>query len=33
MKHYPYAPGESYPTDTALARYRREYNTRVQGRR
>jgi tetratricopeptide (TPR) repeat protein len=29
IKTYPYAPGESYPTDSAHSRYRREYNTRV----
>ena len=29
IKQYPYAPGESYPTDSAHQRYRREYNTRV----
>ena len=29
MKEYPYAPGESYPTDSAHQRFVREYNTRV----
>ena len=29
MKEYPYAPGESYPTDSAHQRFTREYNTRV----
>jgi hypothetical protein len=29
MRRYPYAPGESYPTDAAHQRYRREYNTRL----
>jgi hypothetical protein len=29
IKSYPYAPGESYPSDSAHARYLREYNTRV----
>jgi hypothetical protein len=29
MKEYPYAPGESYPTDSAHAQFMREYNTRV----
>lgn len=33
MKQYPYAPGESYPTDTARQRYLREYNTRLVQRR
>ena len=33
IRSYPYAPGESYPADSAHARYRREYNTRVQTRR
>ena len=28
MKSYPYAEGESYPSDPALERYRREWNTR-----
>ncbi|MGH7710552.1 MAG: FG-GAP-like repeat-containing protein, partial [Gemmatimonadaceae bacterium] len=28
MKQYPYAAGESYPTDAEHQRYRREYNTR-----
>jgi Flp pilus assembly protein TadD len=32
IKQYPYAAGESYPTDSAHARYRREYNTRVVSR-
>jgi Tfp pilus assembly protein PilF len=29
IKQYPYAPGESYPTDSAHQRYLRTYNTRV----
>ncbi|HEY6826829.1 MAG TPA: FG-GAP-like repeat-containing protein [Gemmatimonadaceae bacterium] len=29
IKQYPYAPGESYPTDSAHQRYRRDYNTRI----
>jgi Flp pilus assembly protein TadD len=29
IRSYPYAPGESYPSDTAHERYRREYDTRV----
>ena len=29
MKSYPYAPGESYPTDSIHRRFIREYNTRV----
>ena len=34
MTAYPYAPGESYPADTAHERYLREYNTRyVKSRR
>lgn len=33
MKEYPYAAGESYPADSALDRYRREYNTRIIERR
>lgn len=33
MKQYPYAPGDSYPADSALQRYRRDYNTRVIERR
>lgn len=33
IKQYPYAVGESYPTDSAHARYRREYNTRLVTRR
>lgn len=28
-KSYPYAPGDSYPTDAAHQRYQREYNTRA----
>jgi len=32
MKEYPYAPGESYPTDSAHQRFTREYNTRVMQR-
>ncbi len=33
MQQYPYAPGESYPTDAQHAAYLREYNTRQVGRR
>ena len=33
MKSYPYAPGESYPSDEAHRRYLREYDTRAVGRR
>ncbi len=33
IKEYPYAPGESYPTDSARQRYLREYNTRLVKRR
>lgn len=29
IKSYPYAPGESYPVDSAHQRYQREYNTRA----
>jgi len=29
IKQYPYAKGESYPTDSAHQRYLREYNTRI----
>jgi hypothetical protein len=29
IKSYPYAPGESYPTDAEHERYLREYDTRV----
>ena len=29
IRQYPYGAGESYPADTARARYRREYNTRL----
>lgn len=32
IKSYPYAPGESYPADSAHQRYLREYNTRVMRR-
>jgi hypothetical protein len=32
MKEYPYAPGESYPTDAEHQRYLREYNTRLPAR-
>ena len=32
IKQYPYAPGESYPSDSAHAEYRRTYNTRVFSR-
>jgi tetratricopeptide (TPR) repeat protein len=33
IKEYPYAPGESYPTDAEHQRYLREYNTRMSPRR
>jgi hypothetical protein len=33
IMEYPYAPGESYPADSAHQRYRREYNTRRVTRR
>jgi hypothetical protein len=33
IKEYPYASGESYPTDSARQRYRRDFNTRVVKRR
>ena len=33
IREYPYAPGESYPTDSAHLRYLREYNTRQVRRR
>ena len=33
MQQYPYAPGESYPTDAQHQVYLREYNTRRVGRR
>lgn len=33
ITQYPYAPGESYPTDAAHQAYLREYNTRTIGRR
>ena len=33
MKEYPYAPGDSYPTDTEHQRYLRAYNTRISQRR
>jgi Flp pilus assembly protein TadD len=33
MREYPYAPGEAYPADPGLERYRREYNTRRITRR
>ncbi len=29
IREYPYAPGESYPADSAHRRYLREYNTRL----
>ena len=29
MKEYPYAPGDSYPTDSTHRRFMQEYNTRV----
>ena len=32
IKQYPYAAGESYPSDSAHLRYRQEYNTRVVSR-
>jgi Flp pilus assembly protein TadD len=32
IRSYPYAADESYPTDSARTRYRREYNTRVERR-
>ncbi|HVS60976.1 MAG TPA: FG-GAP-like repeat-containing protein [Gemmatimonadaceae bacterium] len=33
MKEYPYAPGDSYPTDAEHQRYLRAYNTRISQRR
>jgi hypothetical protein len=33
IQQYPYAAGESYPTDAAHERYLREYNTRMSRRR
>ncbi|HUF29065.1 MAG TPA: FG-GAP-like repeat-containing protein [Gemmatimonadaceae bacterium] len=33
IREYPYAAGESYPTDTARQRYHREFNSRVVRRR
>ncbi len=33
IRQYPYASGESYPTDSAHQRYLREYNTRTPARR
>jgi hypothetical protein len=33
IRKYPYAPGESYPADSAHLRYLREYNTRLVRRR
>jgi Tfp pilus assembly protein PilF len=33
LEAYPYAPGKSYPADSAHQRYLREYNTRVISRR
>jgi hypothetical protein len=33
IKEYPYAPGESYPSDTVHQRYLRDYNTRLLKRR
>jgi Flp pilus assembly protein TadD len=33
IKAYPYAPGESYPTESVHQRYLREYNTRLVKRR
>jgi len=32
IREYPYAAGESYPTDSAHIRYLREYNTRIVSR-
>jgi hypothetical protein len=32
IRSYPYASGESYPSDSAHQRYLREYNTRIMGR-
>jgi hypothetical protein len=32
IRAYPYASGESYPSDSAHQRYLREYNTRIMGR-
>jgi hypothetical protein len=33
IRSYPYAPGESYPTDAEHQRYQREFNTRQVGTR
>lgn len=33
IRDYPYAPGDSYPADSAHRRYVREYNTRIVKRR
>lgn len=33
IKEYPYAPGESYPADSAHVRYLKQYHTRVLERR
>ena len=33
MKEYPYASGDSYPTDAEHQRYLRAYNTRISQRR
>jgi len=33
IREYPYAPGESYPSDSTHLRYLREYNTRLVKRR
>ena len=33
IKEYPYAAGESYPTDATRQQYLREYNTRIIGKR
>ncbi|AHG91569.1 ASPIC/UnbV domain protein [Gemmatirosa kalamazoonensis] len=33
VKSYPYGPGDAYPTDPMHARFLREYQTRVVGRR
>jgi hypothetical protein len=32
IKSYPYAAGEAYPSDSAHARYQREFNTRIMRR-
>jgi Flp pilus assembly protein TadD len=33
IKAYPYAAGDAYPTDSAHARYQKEYNTRIVDKR